>query len=125
MSNLPEVIAAYIAAYNQMDVAGMIACLSDDVVFRNIVDGDVTVETSGKQAFSDLASAGVQAFKTRHQVVTKMITVGTVTLVEIDYSAVVSADLSNGWKAGQQLRFRGASAFRVEDGRIVSITDQS
>ncbi|MBO9436374.1 nuclear transport factor 2 family protein [Ruegeria sp. R13_0] len=125
MSDLPEVIAAYIAAYNRMDVAGMVACLSDDVAFRNIVDGDVTMETSGKQAFSDLASAGVQAFKSRQQTVTNMITVGTVTLVEIDYSAVVSADLPNGWKAGQQLRFRGASAFRVEDGRIVSITDQS
>ena len=125
MSNLPEVIAAYIEAYNQMDVASMIACLSDDVVFRNIVDGDVTVETSGKQAFSELASAGVQEFKSRQQTVTNRITVGAVTLVEIDYSAVVSADLPNGWKAGQRLRFRGASAFRVEDGRIVSITDQS
>ncbi|MES0864724.1 nuclear transport factor 2 family protein [Ruegeria sp. SCPT10] len=125
MNDLPESIAAYIEAYNQMDVAGMVACLSDDVVFRNIVSGDVTIKKSGKPAFTELAAAGVQAFKTRQQTVTNMISVGTVTLVEIDYSAVVSADLPNGWKAGQHLKFQGASAFRVEDGQIASIVDQS
>lgn len=65
MSDIPEATAAYVEAYNQMDVAGMIACLSDHVTFRNIADGYVTMETSGKQAFSELASAGVQASKTR------------------------------------------------------------
>lgn len=108
-----------------MDVAGMMACISDDVSFRNIVNGDITVETSGKQAFSELATAGVQALKDRQQTVTNVISVGSDTLVEIDYSAEVATDLPNGWKAGQKLNFQGASAFRVEAGKIVSIVDQS
>jgi len=125
MSQLPEIIRAYLEAYNRMDVAGMMACISDDVSFRNIVNGDITVETSGKQAFSELATAGVQALKDRQQTVTNVISVGSDTLVEIDYSAEVATDLPNGWKAGQKLNFQGASAFRVEAGKIVSIVDQS
>ena len=35
------------------------------------------------------------------------------TMVEIDYTATVAADLPNGWKAGQQLAFTGASYFKI------------
>lgn len=103
----------------------MLACLSDDVTFCDIFDGEVTSETSGKQAFAELAGLGVQAFASRHQKVVKVISVADTTLIEVGYSAVVAVDLPNGWKAGQQLQFRGGSAFRVAGGLIVSIVDQS
>jgi len=38
---------------------------------------------------------------------------------------VVAIDLPNGWKAGQSLSFTGASAFRIRDGKIASIVDES
>jgi ketosteroid isomerase-like protein len=125
MRNLPELIEAYIAAYNHKDVEGMLAGLAENVSFRNISGGEVTAEASGKQSFEDMAKLGASAFETRHQKVTNAITVGGITLVQIDYSAVVSADLPNGWKAGQKLAFSGASAFRIEGGQIVSIVDES
>lgn len=125
MNNLPDVIVAYLAAYNRMDVAALLDCLSEDVTFQNFVDGQVTVDSTGKQAFSELATAGVQAFEKRQQRATNVITVAGTTLIEVEFSALVAADLPNGWKAGQTLKFQGASAFRVEDRKIVSITDQS
>ncbi|WP_170415469.1 nuclear transport factor 2 family protein [Ruegeria atlantica] len=125
MKHLPGIIQNYINAYNQMDVAAMVACLSDDVTFCDVSGGEVTSETSGKQAFAELASLGVQAFASRHQKVVNVISVADITLIEVDYSAVVAVDLPNGWKAGQQLEFRGGSAFRVAGGLIFSIVDQS
>ena len=125
MSPLPAVIEAYIAAYNRKDVPAMLACLSDDIVFRNISGGDVTAEASDKTAFAQMAEFGATAFETRCQRVTNAITVSDTTLAEIDYTAVVAIDLPNGWKAGQQLGFTGASAFRIRDGKIVSIVDES
>ncbi|WP_170346214.1 nuclear transport factor 2 family protein [Ruegeria atlantica] len=125
MNSLPGIIQTYIDAYNRMDVAAMLACLSDDVTFSNISGGEVTAETSGKQAFAELASFGIQAFASRHQKVVNVISVVDTTLIEVDYSAVVAVDLPNGWKAGQNLQFRGGSAFRIAGGLVVSIVDQS
>ncbi|KAB2784154.1 nuclear transport factor 2 family protein [Brucella anthropi] len=124
MASLPDVIHAYINAYNNKDVDGMLVCLSDKVSFRNISGGQVTAETSDKQSLEDMAKFGASAFETRRQTVTNAITVADTTLVEIAYSAVVAIDLPNGWKAGQELAFSGASSFRIEDGRIVSIVDE-
>lgn len=125
MASLPDVIQAYITAYNDKDVEGMLACLSDSVSFRNISGGQVTAEASDKQGLAEMARFGASAFETRRQIVTNAITVADTTLVEIAYSAVVAKDLPNGWKAGQELAFSGASSFRIVDGEIVSIVDES
>jgi ketosteroid isomerase-like protein len=125
MASLPRVIKAYIDAYNRKDVDGMLACLSDRVSFRNISEGKVTAEALDKQSFAAMATFGASAFETRHQKVTNAITVSDTTLVEIAYSAVVAIDLPNGWKAGQELAFSGASMFRVDNGQILTIVDES
>jgi ketosteroid isomerase-like protein len=125
MGPLPDLIEAYLDAYNRRDVEGMLMCLSDNVSFKNISAGEVTAEASGKQSFAEMARLGASAFETRHQKVTNAITVADTTLVEIDYSAVVATELPNGWRAGQKLAFSGSSAFRLEGEKIVSIVDES
>ena len=125
MADLPKPIERYIAAYNAIDVDAMLACLADDVHFQNIAGGVVNAETSGKAEFAALAQAGAAAFTTRRQTVTHAITVAGRTMVDIGYTATVAADLPNGWKAGQELAFRGASYFEVSDGLIVRIIDES
>lgn len=124
MSDLPAPIRAYLDAYDRKDVAGMLACLTDDVVFRDLSGGAVTVETTGKSAFAELAAFGAAALSERRQTVVRAITVADRTLVEIAYTATVARDLPNGWKAGQALDFNGASSFRVENGLIAEIIDQ-
>ncbi len=125
MSHLPPVIADYITAYNAMDVAAMLRCLSDEVHFRNFAGTELTAEAKGRAEFEALAKAGVTAFRERQQTVRRTITVADTTIVEIDYAAVVAMDLPNGWAAGQTLSFSGASCFRVADGKIVALDDQS
>ena len=125
MKTLPKPIGDYLEAYNRKDVAGMLACLSDEVVFQNISNGLVDSTTNGKKAFAELATAGVQAFESREQTAAHSITVADVTLLEIDYVAVVAQDIPNRWRAGQKLQFSGASMFRVSNNLIASITDES
>jgi len=122
---LPDIIQRYITAYNDLNVAGMLSCLSDDVEFQNISNGEINTHTTTKEAFKNLADMGVTAFKSRKQMVVYSISVGTTTLVQIDYQAVVAADLPNGWKKGQELQFSGASAFEITDEKISRIIDQS
>ena len=125
MSKLPDVIRNYISAYNNFDIADMLACLSDDIEFKNITNGEVNTHTHSKAEFETLANLGVSAFKSRTQTVTRSMTVSDITLIEIDYEAVVATDLPNGWKAGQELSFSGASAFELRGDKIIRIIDQS
>ncbi len=125
MGRLPDPIETYIDAYNRKDVEGMLMCLAGNVFFQNISGGEVTAEALDKQSFAQMARFGASAFETRQQKVVNAITVAGTTLAEIDYTAVVATDLPNGWKAGQKLAFSGASAFRVEGGKIISIVDES
>jgi hypothetical protein len=125
MADLPKPIESYIAAYNAIDVDAMLACLTDDVHFRNIAEGTVNAETRGKSEFATLARAGAGAFAARCQTVTHSITVAERWMVEIDYAATVAVDLPNGWKAGQELAFRGASYFELSGGLISRIIDES
>lgn len=120
---LPDVIARYLTAYNDMDIPGMMACLAPDVTFRDVSDGQVTAETHDRAAFAELAETGRTAFSTRSQTVTNAITVCDTTVVEIDFAATVAIDLPNGWTAGQALSFRGAAFFVLRDGLIARIVD--
>lgn len=125
MRPLPDVISRYIAAYNDRDVDAMLACLAETIRFENRSGGIVTATSDDKPAFAAMAHAGVTAFAERRQTVLHAITVGDTTLVEIDYAATVAVDLPNGWTAGQRLAFRGASLFRVRDGLIDRLIDES
>ena len=74
MSKLPDVIRNYIEAYNNFDIADMLACLSDDIEFKNITNGEVNTHTHSKAEFEVLANMGVSAFKSRTQTVTRSMT---------------------------------------------------
>tara|TARA_R110002020_G_scaffold39991_3_gene118317 strand:- start:6629 stop:7006 length:378 start_codon:yes stop_codon:yes gene_type:complete len=125
MPELPEIVEAYISAYNARDIDRMIACLADEIHFRNFSGTELTAEAVGTAAFADLARFGASAFASRRQTVTHAISVFDTTVANIDFVAVVAMDLPNGWKAGQELSFKGSSLFRIANGKIVNIIDQS
>lgn len=125
MREIAPVISDYLAAYNAIDVDGMLACLADDVVFRNVSSGETSVDTRGKTQFAELARVGAAAFRTRQQSVRHHVAMADRAMLAVDFTAVVAADLPNGWKAGQQLVFEGASYFELRDGKIAVIVDES
>lgn len=120
-----RIIEQYIAAYNQFDVVGMTAHLSDEVVFENINNGEATLRTEGLAAFTQQAETAKIYFISRRQQIRSWIFEGDTVKVEIDYNGVLAIDLPNGLKVGEQLRLHGTSTFQFRADKIVRITDVS
>lgn len=122
---LKQLVKAYIEAYNRFDVAGMLAPLHEDVVFRNVSNGKVNLTTTGKEAFHQQAEQATQYFSQREQRVTDWQVKGQRVEVAIDYTAVAAIEFPNGLKPGDALQLQGKSVFEIENGQIISIEDIS
>ena len=120
-----QLIEAYIEAYNRFAVAGMLAPLHDDVVFRNVSNGEVNLTTTGKEALRQQAEQATQYFFSREQRVTNWQVNGQWVEVAIDYTAVAAIAFPNGLKPGDALHMQGKSVFKIESGQIISIEDIS
>ncbi len=122
-----QIIEKYIQAYNQFDVAGMLATLHPLIEFNNISGGEVTLTTKGIDAFEAQARQATQFFKQRKQTITAIQADASSQAIEvlIDYQGTPALDLPNGLKAGGTLELKGKSVFRFEDGLIISIADIS
>lgn len=120
-----QLIGAYLEAYNRFDVDGMVEHLHDEVVFRNVADGEITMVTTGKALFRQQAEQAMAYFSQREQRAIGWQTVGHRIEVGIDYSATVAINLPNGLKPGDKLRMQGKSVFQFEADKIISIEDIS
>lgn len=118
-------IRRYLDAYNGFDVDALVACLTDDVVFENVSDGQTNARTQGRAAFEGLARQGASAFSAREQRVTNCVAAGMRAALRVSYHATVAADLPNGWTAGQVLALEGTSFFVLRDGLIAEVVDVS
>jgi ketosteroid isomerase-like protein len=123
--NAQDLLRGYIKAYNAKDVRGILDFFAEGCVFENISAGKVTVRTEGKTELENLARRSVEAFASREQKVIS-VTEGQGRIVaEIDYHAVLQADLSPDLKAGSELKLRGVSVVEVAGGKITRFTDYS
>ena len=118
-------IERYVAAYNAFDVPGILALLHPDVTFRNVAAGEVTAQAHGLDEFRQLAERAATLFASRRQTIRRYVPEGDGASIEIDYEGVLAADLGPALRAGDTLRLTGRSTFRVRDGRIASIVDES
>lgn len=127
---MESLIEQYIAAYNRMDVPGMMALLHDVIVFENVSNTNGITATSGKADFEMLARQSLGLFRSRRQTI-RSLTLGERTAaVEIEYEAVLAIDrptdrTAEPLKAGDTMRLRGVTVFAFSDGKIVRISDYS
>ncbi|GGG27568.1 nuclear transport factor 2 family protein [Hymenobacter glacieicola] len=120
-----NLVTNYIEAYNRFDVAGMLAPLHDEVTFRNIASGEISLTTHGKAEFQAQAEQATRYFSQREQRVTNWQVADSRVEALLDYIAVAAMDFPNGLKAGDKLQLQGKSVFQFTDGLIVSIDDIS
>ncbi|MEM9723761.1 MAG: nuclear transport factor 2 family protein, partial [Bacteroidota bacterium] len=120
-----ELIEFYIHAYNHFDVEGMIRMLDDQVVFENISNGEITLQTVGINAFQEQAESAKSYFSKRKQTISTWKFEQEKVTVEIDYEAVLAMDFPNGMKAGDTLKMKGRSEFFLQGEKIVKIRDIS
>ena len=121
-----QLITSYVEAYNRFDVAGMLACLHDDIVFQDVSVGEVTLTTRGKAEFEVQAEQATHYFTQREQrIVDWELLGGDELAIHIDYTGVLAVDLPDGLPAGGTLRLQGRSVFRFTADKIISLTDYS
>jgi len=118
-------IERYVRAYNDFDIDGMVALLHPDCTFQNESGGTVNASTSGIPQIRELAEKSRELFSSRRQVITSFKRDGDAMAVEIDFDAVLKADIPNGPRAGEILKLHGRSVFRIRDGLIHALTDYS
>ena len=124
-SDLKQLVQAYIEAYNRFDVDGMVRHLHEDVVFRNIANGEVNLTTTGKENFRQQAEQAKQYFSQRQQRITDWRIENDRVEIAIDYRGVAAIELPNGLKPGDELTLHGKSVFEFKDHQIISIQDIS
>jgi ketosteroid isomerase-like protein len=118
-------IERYLDSYNRFDVKGMMAVVHRDIEFKNVSDGEINAGASGQDEFRMLAEQSRRLFSWRRQTITKFESDGCGASIEVDYVAVLVADLPNGMKAGETLHLTGRSVFEFRDGKIYRLTDYS
>ena len=119
------VIDRYITAYNARDVPAMLALLHDDVTFENVAAGQVTASARGLEEFRALAEHGATLFTSRRQTITRYEPQPDGAVADVDFEAVLATDLGPDLRAGDPLRLSGRSHFRLRDGRIAHLVDES
>ncbi|MDF2856401.1 MAG: hypothetical protein K0Q87_2252 [Neobacillus sp.] len=114
----------YVEAYNNMDVANMIADFSDDIIFQNVMNGEKTMELRGIEEFKQQAIAALSYFSEREQSIETITHTHSSTEITINYRAIAAMDFPNGLKKGDEINLKGKSIFEFsEDGRIIKLTD--
>ena len=120
-----NIVEKYIKSYNNFDIKGMIENFSENIVFENISNGKVNLQTEGIREFTKQAESAKQYFKKRKQTIETWNFSETKVTIEIDYKSILAVDLPNGLKKGDTLELKGKSEFEFENGKIKSITDKS
>ena len=121
---LPAIIQSYLDAYNRKDVAALVECVADTVMFENISNSGQSLKITGRSAFADLAGQAATMFTARHQTVRTAIVDGDRVALEVDWIGTPAIDLGP-MKAGEQVSMRGASFITIADGKLVRIVDIS
>ena len=122
---IQQTIEAYITAYNNFDVEGMLAQLHPEIEFENITDGKVTLNIKGIETFKTQAQEATRYFTQREQKITQLTIVNNTAEAQIDYTAVLAVDLPNGMKAGEKLELEGKSVYTFKAGKIIKLQDYS
>jgi ketosteroid isomerase-like protein len=118
-----DLFLGYLKAYNAKDVGAMLTYFDERCVFENVSGGKVTIRTEGKAELEALARKSAEAFASREQKVMSLTQGQGRIVAEIDYHAVLRADLPPDLKAGSRLDLRGVSVVEFLGGKIVRLTD--
>jgi ketosteroid isomerase-like protein len=106
-----------------MDVEALLELFAEDAVFESISGTEGVTRTTSREQLRELAVASRSYFEQRRQKPVFWIVDGAHVAVEIEYWCRLAKGLPGKKKAGEELSFRGASFFTIEDGRIARLVD--
>lgn len=124
-SDRRRAVECYVDAYNRFDVDGMLAGLSEDVVFENLSDGEVTASSHGIEEFRRLAELSRAMFSQREQTITAWEFRSMSVRVAVAWQGVLAVEMPQGPAIGTVLKMCGESEFQFRNERICRIVDCS
>lgn len=125
MKNREEIIKNYIDAYNSFDVSKMIMDFSDEIVFENIQNTEVTMTLNGLDEFKAQAETAKSYFSERRQTIKSFRHEAEKSEIEIEYYGVLAMDFPNGMKEKDEINLNGKSIFEFKNNKIIRLTDIS
>lgn len=125
MTEKEKIISDYIDAYNNFDIDKMIADFDENIVFENLVNGEINMSLSGLTSFKEQAQQAKNYFSARTQTIKSFKHENEQTEITIEYYAILTLDFPNGLKKGDELKLQGKSIFKFADDKIIKLTDIS
>lgn len=120
-----DIVKEYIKAYNSFDIEKMLLNLSEDVRFKNIENGIVTVDIEGIEEFKKIALETIELFIKREQEILELEVLESMVVVYINFSATLSIDLNEKIKKRDSFSIGGKSIFTFRDNKICAVEDFS
>jgi hypothetical protein len=68
---MKNIIDKYIQTYNLFDIDGMLACMHNDVEFKNISGGNLNLTANGIKELRSAAEKAKSIFESRYQKINK------------------------------------------------------
>jgi len=125
MKGREEIIKNYVDGYNSFDVSKMIMDFSDEIVFENIQNDEITLTLNGLDEFKTQVEIAKSYFSERKQKITSFRHDYENSEIEIEYSGILAIDFPNGMKKGDEIKLKGKSIFKFKNNKIIRLTDIS
>jgi hypothetical protein len=121
-----KIIENYIDAYNNFDMNRMLENMSDNVIFQNISDGEINLETSSKMELMTQMIRTRDLFSERTQTINSIEEESGEYIVDIHFKGTWAIDMPPaGVEEGDISEMECESRFQIENGQIVRLIDVS
>ncbi|AXG68060.1 hypothetical protein KORDIASMS9_00249 [Kordia sp. SMS9] len=121
------IIHAYIDAYNNYDISGMIQNMQSDIIFENYDAEELTLSTKGIEEFETQAKKAATLFSMRNQQIKGILKNEAENTIEVSitYQGIFAVNMTETLKKGTKITLEGKSIFYFSDEKINKIVDKS
>ncbi|MGZ7160741.1 MAG: nuclear transport factor 2 family protein [Methanobacterium sp.] len=120
---MKKIVDQYYKSYNKFNIDGMIKNIHEDMVFKNIVNGEVNFELKGKEAFKNQIEEAFALFKNRKMKIVKQKFGDDIVENKIDFKGVLAVDIPDQFKKYDLIKVQSKVIFKFKNGKIISIED--
>ncbi|MGZ7050243.1 MAG: nuclear transport factor 2 family protein [Methanobacterium sp.] len=120
---MKKIVDQYYKSYNKFNIDGMIKNIHEDMVFKNIVNGEVNFELKGKEAFKNQIEEAFALFKNRKMKIVEQKFGDDIVENKIDFKGVLAVDIPDQFKKYDLIKVQSKVIFKFKNGKIISIED--
>ena len=125
MKQREDIINNYFDGYNNFDIKKMCKDVDHSIRFENIEEGRMDILILGLPSFTQQAEKVTTYFVSRKITIISFNHTDEQTEAEVVFKALLAKDISNKFKAGDELNLTGKSIFTFSGNKIKMIRDIS